>query len=333
MSSQIEFDHDVSNVGLRIGIQNELDGTSTELYFESFPVRVGRNRTNDLVLFHEYVSNWHAVVGFLGGILSIVQVGKSNSVRINERKLLPNEAAPITPNDSVRIVPFSLSFQLVPTQSSSAVQHPGTMMFDEVQAGSGGPGHGTGDAALTVLNRLADRYLGQELQNPAEVAHLGQRLETTLDDLLGFVMALRKAHEQFQLRIGLRPNSQQLGALARAADATELGAALLSPVDRGGEAALGELLGTLRVHQVALMKGFEAGLKALLAQLSPRAIAKLLGGKKFGLGGGAKALWEAYQRQFANCAEDEAEVFKIVYGTRFRRVYRELLETSGRDRG
>jgi len=45
------------NIGLRITVHNEVDGQTVDLLFNQFPIRIGRNKMNDLVLSHQYVSS------------------------------------------------------------------------------------------------------------------------------------------------------------------------------------------------------------------------------------------------------------------------------------
>ena len=108
MTDRVQFDKDTGNAALRVGIYNEFDQSNAEQDFHSFPIRLGRNPRNDLVLQHEYVSQWHAVIGFVSGQLSIVQVGSSNSVRVDGRKLRPNEMVPLAGHEEIRVVPFQI---------------------------------------------------------------------------------------------------------------------------------------------------------------------------------------------------------------------------------
>ena len=121
MTARVQFDTDTGGATLRIGIFNEFDGQRSEMAFSSFPVRIGRNRRNDLVLLHEYVSQWHAVIGFVSGQLCIVQVGSSNSARVNGRKLVPNELQPLQGGEEIRVVPFRL--QTTVAGPTDAVTH------------------------------------------------------------------------------------------------------------------------------------------------------------------------------------------------------------------
>ena len=71
MTARVKFDTHTGTEVLRVEIFNELDGQRSDAEFHKFPVRIGRNRKNDLVLLHEYVSSWHATIGFVGGRLGI----------------------------------------------------------------------------------------------------------------------------------------------------------------------------------------------------------------------------------------------------------------------
>ena len=107
------FNLPLTSPGLKIAIFSELDGRTTELLFSEFPIRVGRNRQNDLVLRHEYVSQFHAEVHMQGGQLSIMQVGSSNSVRVDGDKLHPREHRALTGREEIRVVPFSMRMELM----------------------------------------------------------------------------------------------------------------------------------------------------------------------------------------------------------------------------
>jgi type VI secretion system protein ImpI len=112
MTAQSSYPTDKGPVGLRVKVFSELDGRTTDLLFDRFPIRVGRNPMNDLVLRHEYVSQWHAVISFFEGTIILTQVGSSNSVRVDNRKLLPNEEVVLEGGELIRVQPFSLRVEV-----------------------------------------------------------------------------------------------------------------------------------------------------------------------------------------------------------------------------
>lgn len=99
--------------GLRVHVRSQLDGQAYETFFRDFPIRIGRNRLNDLVLDHPYVSQWHAVIGCQGDRLTMTQVGSTNAVVVGERKLGANEEVLLRSDENVRIVPFEIRLQRV----------------------------------------------------------------------------------------------------------------------------------------------------------------------------------------------------------------------------
>ncbi len=373
MSSPVQFDTDTQNAGLRIAIYSELDGRTTELLFSQFPIRIGRNRHNDLVLRHEYVSQWHAAIGFVMGQLNILQVGGSNSVRVDGRKLIANELLPISGAEEIRIVPFTLRCQPVsapaPTYKATvmpldepvlpdlspggapAPQHqedweqaPAPVQLPDPMAGvgnlGGGPMPGVGGApapagnmemqaeALALLDRLAQRYLGRGLSSAQEVAEVGARLEQTLDIFLRFFVALQRGQVQFYEQMGLPPPGEMLNQVEQCSSSAQLGGLTLSPGDTGGAWALEEAFESFKVHQVAVLRGLEAGVRSLLRRTSPKAVNKAAG--RITRSPGFRTLWETYRQIHEDLAEEDQEVFKVVYGGQFRKAYLRLMQ-SGRE--
>lgn len=359
MNSPVQFDQDTGDRMVRIRIHNELDGSGTELAFDRFPVRIGRNRGNDLVLPHEYVSNWHAAVGYVQRRLSLVQVGKSNSVRVDGRKMLPEEVVPLSGCEQIRIVPFAMVIreerpQTAPPPQPQPPPEPvgragpqpsappfgpperrirGTMLEPPDASGLGQQPHlpqqETAAAALAVLDHIAESYLGHRLEDPRAVAAMGHRLSVVLHDTLGFLVELQQGQRQFRSRMGIELSGDNPLEL-RDITPEELGTALLSPGDHGMGKALRGAMDVAKRHQVAILAGFEAGLRVLLRKLDPRNVAEEAS-RQFRLVS-AKNLWETYQQIYADDAAEDAEVFKRVYGTAFRKAYARVVAPRARKR-
>ena len=398
MTARVQFDTDTGSATLRVGIYNEFDGQRSEMMFHNFPVRIGRNRRNDLVLLHEYVSQWHAVIGFVNGQLSIVQVGSSNSVRVAGRKLLPNELVPLRGDEEIRVVPFRLQtmaegivhradasvhradasvhraeppFPPVPNLQQSTghqVQYPtptgvpaggfstgpqpepaGTFPGPESMApqwGTGplvsqiptGPQHvqptqtgavyldgtSSGGEAFGILNRISEQYWGRPLQNAQEAAYMGARLEMILGRLLDGVISLRNGQLLFLQEMGIKHHDENV--MDQLESAPQLGAALLAGQDQRIDAALEDTFERLKLHQVALLRGLEAGVKVLLRKLSPGAVEKQVRSTN------PRALWDFFCQLHGDLEEGQAR-FKLLYGAQFKKAYSRLVHGKKKKTG
>ncbi|WP_370049234.1 MULTISPECIES: type VI secretion system-associated FHA domain protein TagH [Salipiger] len=107
--------------------------------------------------------------------------------------------------------------------------------------------------------------------------------------------------------------------------------AMIRPTVRGyldAEAATQEALGDIRAHEVAMMAGMEAALKALLARLGPDQLASRIeqGSSLGGLLGGKKArYWEAYEKMYAQIARETEDDFQSTFGREFARAYQDQI--------
>jgi predicted component of type VI protein secretion system len=323
---------DPGNVGLRVTILNEVDGRTTDLLFNQFPIRVGRNPMNDLVLSHQYVSQWHAVIGTgQGGMLTITQVGSSNSVVVGERKLQPNEEAVLTGQEAIRIIPFVLHVQLVALPSELR-KGPATGTLDSVaymqpiddQSVSGMDANAELErAALKLIDRLSNKFLARTLQTPKELASFIGRVEAALGVFFRYFVALQKGQEQFRQALDIKAlGGKSRNAVEETDDANELAALLLGTP---GSAALGALESAFKnvlLHQVALVNGLMAGVRSLLAQLSPEVITAEAG--KEHRSPGVRQLWETYEQIHRDLAEEDNQTFETIFGPQFGEAYANL---------
>ena len=348
--------------GLKIAIFSELDGRTTELLFSEFPIRVGRNRQNDLVLRHEYVSQFHAEVHMQGGQLSIMQVGSSNSVRVDGDKLHPREHRALTGREEIRVVPFSMRMELMVAPvaiPASAPARSDTVMpmdepplpnlpalpvlptgWDQLPPAQPSPGWNQGGAlpppvvpltdsgqeALVVFERLAQRYLGRSLGQGQEVAQFGVQLEQVLDIFLRVFVAMQRGQVQFYEQMGLPPPADYLNPAEQATSAAHLGGVLLNPGDVLGADALEQAFESLKVHQVAVLRGMEAGVRSLLRRVSPQSVTKVA--SRLTRSPGIRTLWETYRQMHEDLAEEDQEAFKVIYGGQFRKAYLRLMQAG-----
>lgn len=320
------FDTNPGNVGLRITVYSEVDGATTDLLFQQFPVRIGRNPLNDLVLAHQYVSQWHAVMGFVGGALSIIQVGSSNSVQIDSYRMQANEALAIDGVDALRIVPFTLHLQLV-NLPGPARAHDHHGREDSVMVAAAAPPSPQNSAeqiALRVVERLSQRFLGQPLSDPQQIAAFGAHLEHSFEVFVRCFVALQKGQEQFKQALDLPVlGGDDVGLIESARDGLELGAILLSGHAPNAAHSLEQAFKDMMVHQVALLNGLMAGVRTLLSRLSPDAVAKEASKER--RSPGWRLLFETYERMHQDLSEEDNEAFETIFGRQFGQAYTMLV--------
>jgi predicted component of type VI protein secretion system len=306
--------------GLRVSVHSQVDGQTAQVFFRDFPIRIGRNKLNDLVLNHPYVSQWHAVIGAEQSGLSITQVGSTNAVKVGERKLLANEEVPLRGNEVIRIVPYDLTIRV----ESDPANFPSVTRADEhsiVAAAADARTSQTARAtiALQILNRLSQRLLGRTFEDPRDLALFGARIEESLEVFLRCFIALKRGQDQLRSALDIRalaPDSHD--PVQRSEDATQLAQVLLSPA-RSGTASLERSFKDLMIHQVALLNGTMAGVRNLLSKIGPKAIRKEAGKKQ--KAPSSKSLWETFERLHRDLSEEEEATFETVFGRHFDRAY------------
>jgi type VI secretion system protein ImpI len=359
-----------SEIGVQVLVYGERDGSTSEHLFGHFPVRIGRvSDQNDLVLNHQYISGRHAEIRLVDQNLTIVQVGRSNSVLVDDRRLAPNEEVRLTGSEIIRAVPFRLTLKLVslpeeqlpprrrsppqtdliaplgsegpiavektdadPTIKAPAVpMAPPPVAQAQAQAPAPAPQTELAQSALVVLDRIFTRYTGQPLQRPEEVIAFGERLEQVLQSCMRFFIALQRGQEQFRQELDLKvPSLQATSTVTDAKDADELSAVLLAP---GRPDVVQELEGafqTITIHQVALLSGMMAGVRKLLSRLSPKSVAKEAARQHRSLG--PRALWQTFEQIHRDLAEEGNETFETVFGPQFAKAYAKMLKTSKKKR-
>lgn len=314
------------SLGLRVTVFNEVDGLTTDLLFQQFPIRIGRNPMNDLVLSHQYVSQWHAVLSLdQEGGLSLTQVGSSNSVQIGERKLRPSEEVQLAGGESIRIVPFVLQVQRV-ALPGELPRAGASGFYQSVVAGAATE---EGQAllertALKLLDRLAGRFVGRPLEDPRDIAAFGARLEAVLSVFFRFFVALQKGQEQFRQALDIKAlASGSRNLVEQASDSSELAAYLLGSEGSEPIHALEGAFKDIMLHQLALINGLMAGVRSLLARLSPKSVLKEASQEH--RSPGYRALWETYERMHKDLAEEDTETFETIFGPQFGKAYANLV--------
>jgi type VI secretion system protein ImpI len=186
--------------------------------------------------------------------------------------------------------------------------------------------------AATALAAFAGlvRALVPSSHPPEEVADivaLAQRLRDTLELFFKCFCGLRDGYQEFLIGV-LDMDRQSLGdtPVARARDAQELGAALLG-ADAAPEATrqVSDLLVNVMNHQVALLRGVGEGIRTLLNELSPKVLEEELdaeNGRRRLFSNRHEELWKLYARRHGNYAEDDKQMWQIVFGRKFSDGYK-----------
>jgi len=188
--------------------------------------------------------------------------------------------------------------------------HPGGAYQDGTPLGSEGS---------VVLNRISEKYFGQPLGSAQDAEALGARLEWLFGRLLDGFVSLRNGQLEFIQK--MRVNYQDDNILNQLEKAEPLGGALLSGQDQRTDPDLHRTMERLKLHQLALLRGMEAGVTDILEQLSPRAVMAQAQSNN------PRALWDYYQRVHMD-TEDVQECYKILYGESFRQAYAKQLQTK-----
>jgi len=317
---------ELEDIGLRITVFNEEDQTTTDLLFNRSPVRIGRNRLNELVLNHNFISQWHAIIGFAQDSLTVVRVSGTNSVLVGDYKLQPSEEVTLDGSEVIRVKPFALHLQMVALPPNFRRASEGVALASTIAAppaqDSGGSLRGLEQTALAELDSLSRRVLGMTLDEPGNLALFVARLEEVVEVFLRCFVALQKGQQQFQQATDIKVLGRR-NPIEQASTTAELISALFSLVDLQATQHLENSFKNIMIHQVALLTGLMAGVRSLLEKLSPEAIAKAASEEHRIVG--VRTLWQTYQRIHSDLAEEDAETFETIFGPQFAKAYSALV--------
>ena len=153
-------------VGVRV--QDSQSNQVFDRVFPRLPVRIGRNALNDLVLEHNFVSQFHAVLEIQDGQLALRDLGSTNGTLLKGGRVPPNQSVFLA-HHGFEFAILNLVFRVytpsIEAPAPSAPQRPlhATTMFREM---SGAEGEQLRDQA--VLQRLAPRLAA--LREPLDAA-------------------------------------------------------------------------------------------------------------------------------------------------------------------
>jgi len=104
---------------------------SSELDFNRFPVTLGRDEKNDIILPDPFkvVSRKHAKILNTEGILQLVDLESSNFTYLNDERIAPNEENAIKSGDIIRIGEYEIMTELVKEQEALGYDDQKTMVF------------------------------------------------------------------------------------------------------------------------------------------------------------------------------------------------------------
>ncbi len=116
------------NRPVRITVRSISSGQTTDYQFVNSPIRIGRNRLNDLALSYPFVSGWHAVIRFDDDKARFFDLGSTNGSLYEGRRVEVGQSVPIEPQAIVVMGDLELvmsrgSNTLIPTSGGTL---PGT---------------------------------------------------------------------------------------------------------------------------------------------------------------------------------------------------------------
>ncbi len=177
--------------GLVVRIVDTKTGAQEERSFDRFPVRVGRNELNDLMLDSPFVSQFHAVIEAHNGVLHLRDLGSLNGTLLRgSGRAAANTPIDLTPyGGEFAIVTLIFQLQVMDVESTVTYRRQGRMVGlaeaeserrddfgDSTQAGLN---LGLEIGAAKAISQLTPFY---QQQREATV-YLLRSLEETLDTL------------------------------------------------------------------------------------------------------------------------------------------------------
>lgn len=104
---------------------------SSEMDFNRFPVTLGRDEKNDVILADPFkvVSRHHAKIINTEGILQLMDLESANFTYLNDVRVIPNEENAIKSGDTIRIGEYELEMEMLKEQELPAYDDQKTMVF------------------------------------------------------------------------------------------------------------------------------------------------------------------------------------------------------------
>lgn len=115
-------------LALVINLENRKTGTREAFAFDSSPVRVGRNKLNELVIADDLVSQWHGLFRFDGNAVVYVDLGSTNGTAIDGQRVARNLEVPLGPSSVMQIADYTLRFARAAVPAESITRKPSSFM-------------------------------------------------------------------------------------------------------------------------------------------------------------------------------------------------------------
>ncbi|HEY6906394.1 MAG TPA: FHA domain-containing protein [Ignavibacteriaceae bacterium] len=130
---------------------------SSVLDFNRFPVSLGRDEKNDVILPDPFkvVSRKHAKILNTEGILQLVDLESANFTYLNEEAVIPNEENALKTGDTIRIGEYELKVELVKEQEYSEEDDQKTMVFSS-------PFAEEVNSIVESLNKISEKFAGDD---------------------------------------------------------------------------------------------------------------------------------------------------------------------------
>jgi pSer/pThr/pTyr-binding forkhead associated (FHA) protein len=126
---------------------------SSEPDFNRFPVTLGRDEKNDVILIDPFkvVSRHHAKILDTEGILQLVDLGAANFTYLNDERIAPNEENALKSGDKIKIGEYEIQIELVMEEQSIEEDDQKTMVFSS-------PFAEEVNNIVENLNRISEKY-------------------------------------------------------------------------------------------------------------------------------------------------------------------------------
>lgn len=334
-------------------------GSVLRYVFTELPITIGRHEGNDVRLTRPFVSGFHARIERASTGLSVLDVSRTNGVRVRreggtEARVARDQPQPLSRCDNefaigayrIRVLsgvaasapesalPLSLPALSLRSGSlagghSALPSQPASVVPAQLRA-PGSPGALSERRALEAM-ALAEleellRVLApaQRLDTPERVSELIRRLRLSLELTCRGLVRLRRGQRRCASALQL----VRLGAAGElgAGDAEQLLRRILDerlPMAELGAGLKAEFQALAR-HQVALLDGMIEGAAALASELSPERIearAERQGARHWlPLAGRLRSLRRAYREQHAQLSRRDG-VLSLLFGRAFRDAY------------
>jgi type VI secretion system protein ImpI len=257
-------------------------------------------------------------------------------------KAAQNAAAPVAkvasaPSEGLPDDWFSASAPATPKPAIptpvAAPRKPAPAVAEHPVAAPAPPVMTSADATTAILAG-AGLDVGQARMPPEVAQQLGAIIRIVVEGTMDVLRARNEMRNQFRMPLTqiARADNNPLKFSADAADAlhnllVKQGSAYLGPTE-----AFEDAFDEIRLHQLAMLKGIQAGFERWLAILDPEQIQERV--DKGGAGGlgalaGRKAkLWDEYVAMHTGWQGDRDDAFRRVFGDEFARAYEEELRAQ-----